>query len=496
MAKSRSLQAAIEAVEGGTKAGRLRALLPQIEQRLAAGARISDVAKVLNDNGLPISIATLKSYLYRSRKAARSVLAEDAAADVMPPRIGGGSAFANEPGSTLFDPPLNSATTSGLLRHINTVRCLRLLKKGDLLSRADMARRLNLTRATIGNAVKELLEKGLVSETIDRSSGGRSGRPGAGLALNPQGAYSVGIDISSHALTAVLVDLNMRVVQKISIPVGPDLRAVDRAVEEIALIPWRLLAACGLSPQCIQGVCVSIPGLVDQQGRVVVAPFLQWRDVPLQAMLSAHPNLRWPVTICNDANAFANAELCSLHEHDAQNMVLILLTEGLGGAIVQRGQIFAGSHGYAGELGHIVMGASLSASDDQSFERLAGHERFSAFLPADCSLEDGLQALADEDAYACPELERVLDQWAEVLATGLANLVYLLNPEKIVFGGPLSVLIPRIRSRVEGLLTQHLLHGFHAPLLQVAGFGADGAAIGAASLIREQLFSLARLEGP
>lgn len=494
MGKHVSLHAAIEAVEGGTKAGRLRVLLPQIEQRLSAGARISDVAKVLNDNGLPISIGTLKSYLYRSRKAARNVLVEEAAPDVMPPRIVGDGPFMNEPASALSDPMLNSATTSGLLRHINTVRCLRLLKKGDLLSRAEMARRLNLTRATIGNTMKELLKKGLVSETIDRSSGGRSGRPGAGLALNPQGAYSVGIDISSHALTAVLVDLSMRVVHKISIPIGSDLREVDRAVEEIALIPWRLLAASGLNPQRIQGVCVSIPGLVDQQGRVVVAPFLQWRDVPLQAMLSAHPHLRWPVTICNDANAFANAELYSLHERDAQNMLLILLTEGLGGAIVQRGQIYTGSHGYAGELGHMVMGASLSASDDQAFERMAGHERFSAFLPPDCSLEDGLRALADENTHAGAELERVLDQWAEVLATGLANLVYLLNPGKIVFGGPLSVLFPRIKSRVESLLTRHLLHGFHAPLLQVTGLGVDGAAIGAASVIREQIFSLARFE--
>ncbi|WP_341963770.1 ROK family transcriptional regulator [Pseudomonas sp. RC10] len=496
MGKHRSLHAAIEAVVDGTKAGRLRALLPEIEQRLSAGARIADVAKALSEHGLPLSVATLKSYLYRSRKAARNVLSEAARPDAMPLPILGNSPSANAPHREVFDPILNSGTTSGLLRHINTVRCLRLLKKGDLLSRADMARRLDLTRATIGNTVKELLEKGLVLETIDRSSAGRSGRPGAGLALNPQGAYSVGIDISSHALTAVLVDLSMGVVQKISIPVGPDLREVGRAVEEIALIPWRLLAASGLSPQRILGVCVSIPGLVDQQGRVVVAPFLHWRDVPLQATLSAHPHLPWPVTICNDANAFANAELCSLQERDAQNMVLILLTEGLGGAIVQRGQIFAGSHGYAGELGHLVMGASLSASDDQSFERLAGHERFSAFLPSDCSLEDGLMALADEDAYSSPSLERVLDQWAEVLATGLANLVYLLNPEKIVFGGPLSVLFPRITSRVESLLTQHLLHGFNVPLLEVTRLGADGAAIGAASVIRERIFSLARIESP
>src|SRR5580698_2822763 len=69
--KQRSLLLAIEKLEAGTKAARLRSLMPEIEQRLAAGARISDLVRTLNENGLPISTATLKSYLYRFRKAAR-----------------------------------------------------------------------------------------------------------------------------------------------------------------------------------------------------------------------------------------------------------------------------------------------------------------------------------------------------------------------------------------------------------------------------------------
>ena len=84
---------------------------------------------------------------------------------------------------------------------------------------------------------------------------------------------------------------------------------------------------------------------------------------------------------------------------------------------------------------------------------------------------------------------------AEVLATGMLNLVYLLDPEKIVLGGPLCVLFPRIEQKVKKLISDHLLHGFHTPPLLVTRFGADGAAIGAASVVRDQIFALPQIDG-
>jgi len=498
MTKQRSLHLAIEKLEAGTKAARLRALMPDIEQRLAAGARTSDLVRTLNDNGLPISTATLKSYLYRFRKAAR----EDSHHEALPlVNAADRSALRSSPSVDSDDdivgsPATDAATTTpGLLRHINTARCLRLLRRGSTFSRAELARVLSLTRATTGHAIRELIDSGLVIETVERPEGGRLGRPGSGVRLNPEGAYSIGIDISSISLTGVLVDLGMRVVHRIHAPLGRNLHDVEQAVEQIAQFPGRLLAASGIDPERVCGVCVSAPGLVDQSGRVVVAPFLQWRDVPLKQLLSARPELPWPVTVCNDAVAFAHAERAVASESDAQSTLLILLTEGLGGAIVQRGQIFEGAHGYAGEFGHMVMGASPKTIATQTFELLAGYERFRPFLPKDRSLEDGLAWLANaKDIVQTPDLENAFDEWAEVLATGMLNLVYLLDPEKIVLGGPLSALFPRIEPKVKKLISDNLLHGFHTPPLLVTRFGADGAAIGAASVVRDQIFSLPQLE--
>jgi predicted NBD/HSP70 family sugar kinase len=495
---SQTLRSAIDEIEAGSKAARLRSVMPEIEQRLAAGARIADVVAALNENGLAITTATLKSYLYRFRKAVREENLDQQS--TRPAAIPG--EWIDSPSSLQDDrktpegPAQETAsTTPMLLRHINTARCLRQLRRGATLSRADLSRELGLTRATIGHAVSELIESGLVVETSDRVEGARPGRPGAGIRLNPDGAYAIGIDISSLNLTAVIVDLGMRVVHRLSDSVEGHASSVERVVEQIATLSARLLIATGIEPRRVQGVCVSVPGLVDRSGRVVVAPFLRWRDVPLKQILSARDDLPWAITVCNDAVAFANAERTIAREQDAQNMLLILLTEGLGGAIVQRGQIFEGARGYAGELGHMVMGAAPNAIASHTFELLAGYDRFRPFLPRDQSLESGLEWLAKTDSTARnPELEKTFDEWANVLTTGFLNLVYLLDPEKIVLGGPLSMLFSRVEQRVKRALASNLMHGFTAPPIYITRLGADGAAIGAASIVRNQLFSLPSLD--
>lgn len=481
----------IDQVEPGTKAAKLRDVMPEIERKIAAGARIADIVEALNDNGLDLTLATLKSYLYRFRRTARQSGTPDRTEVGSPATDIALTRFVAEADATTDA----ASTTTGLLRHINTARCMRMLRRGVPLTRADLARELSLTRATIGRAIGELLEAGLVTETLDRTDGSRAGRPGTIIRLNPDGAYSIGIDISSASLTGVLLDLDMRVLRRIAVPLGPNAADVPAVIERMAHFPAQLLAAAGIAAERVQGLCVSVPGLVDRRGHVVVAPFLGWHDVPLRSLLRARSELPWTIQVCNDAVAFARAECAVADAKDTQNMLLVLLTEGLGGAIVQQGQVFQGAHGYAGELGHMVMHAGLGASPPDSFEMLAGYRRFLPFLPQDLCFDDGLAWLAASESQAGnPELAPVFDAWAEALAAGLLNLIHILDPERIVLGGPLSLLFPQVEERVKQLLQSHLLHGFELPRINVTRFGADGAAIGAAAVIREQMFSLPQLD--
>jgi predicted NBD/HSP70 family sugar kinase len=382
----------------------------------------------------------------------------------------------------------DNLTTNSLLRHINALRCLRALRRAVPLSRADLGRELGTTRATTGYSIKQLLGDGLVLELENQEEAAGAGRPGVLVALNPAGAYFVGLDISTTAINAVLLDFTMRIVAKRMIPIHDCYRDSATVIELIANIPSQLVAGTSIRKTRVKGVCVSIPGIV-KSGCVISAPWLGWNDVDVRAELSKRIKWRLPVEVCNDAVALASAVRAEAGDSEMQDVLLILLAQGIGSAHIRQGRIVEGAHGFAGEIGHMVMGARASQADTDTFEIMAGYQRFLPLIPAGQSISEGLVALASVEKLD-NELALLLEQWAGVLAAGLLNLVHILDPQSIVLGGPLAVLFPRVEKKVRAELAAHLVHGFEVPPIAVAGFGADGAAIGAAALIRETLFTL------
>jgi predicted NBD/HSP70 family sugar kinase/biotin operon repressor len=379
---------------------------------------------------------------------------------------------------------------TSLLRHINALRCLGALHNAKPHSRSDIARQLGMTRATVGNAIRPLLKDGLVVELEEQGEvGGGAGRPGVLISLNPSGAYFIGIDISTAEVNAVLINLAMRVIAKKVVFVGDDYRNILHVVELLSDLPRQLLRDARVSEKLVRGLCISIPGIVDKRGYVVSAPGLEWRDVDLCALLPKRMRTRWPIQVCNDTVALAGAVRAEEGSSDMQDVLLILLAEGIGGAHIRRGRIVEGAHGFAGEIGHMVMGANAKLAPTGTFEILAGYRRFLKFIPAGHGIPEGLIALSRIEKPD-RELIKALQEWSEVLSTGLLNLIHILDPQRIVLGGPLAILYPRVEKRVQEALALNLVHGFNVPGITVASFGPDIAAVGAAALVREILFTL------
>lgn len=389
-------------------------------------------------------------------------------------------------GSQTEDVALN---TTSLLRHINARRCLRLLQNGRQLSRADMARQLGLTRATTGNAMRVLLDAGLVVESAEMSPESRKGRPGVGVSLNPSGAYFVGVDVGTRSLTGVLLDLQMNVVSRIVEPTGPRYRDAGHIAARLLSLIERLLNENPALQEKVEGIGISVPGLVGRDGSVVHAPFLEWRNYPLQSELTARSPADWSVMVCNDAFAFANAELAASATAKAGSMLVVLLAEGIGGAIIDDGRVVMGGHGYSGEIGHTIVSA---AGRVDTFEMLAGAKLFTRLFEEGQPVADGVQMLLAN--VGDKAVDAVLDAWVSGLSAGLVNAIHLLDPGRIVLGGPLAGLYPKLSRRIQADIKRRLLAGFAMPEIRVAQFGADGAAIGAAATIRDTLFALPDLE--
>ena len=386
--------------------------------------------------------------------------------------------------------------TTSILRHINAIRCLRLLKRSEVRSRSDLARELDVTRTTVGNAVKELLDAGLVQEAAQVEPGQatdqvRVGRPGVGISLNGSGAYFVGLDVSTTSMTAVLVDLTMTIVARFSVAIEEGAADAHAAAARFATLARLAIEAAGPRRDRVRGVGVSIPGLVNRDGKVVVAPLLGWRDIDMKALLGASLPGAGEIRVCNDAVALANAICATASGPDVEDLLLILLSEGIGGAAVRRGKVVEGFNGYAGEIGQMIMAASPPEQGPTTFQSLAGQRHFARFLDPGLPLMDAAIVLAERARDAA--LDESLDRWAEQLATGFINAILLLDPERIVIGGALVPLYNRVAGRVAAL-TAAGLPGRRAPPISVSRYGGEGAAFGAAAMIREAVFALPPLD--
>jgi len=379
--------------------------------------------------------------------------------------------------------------TTRFLRHLNTRRCLRLLADGRVRSRAEMARELGLTRSTVGNAVNALGEAGYVINGKSALSEGGTGRPGITVSLRPEGACFIGVNIGLRTLSAVALDLCGNTVRQKSVPISGCCHEPDRVFDKLLTLCNDLLAELKIAKNRVEGIGVAVPGLVDRSGMVVNAPFLRWYDYPLRKYLLRHYR-KWQVVVCNDAFAFGSMETRKhppVGEHGT--ILYVLMNEGIGGVLFANGKPMLGTHGHAGEIGHMQI---MSDARSETFESLAGAASMADVFPPQCTPSEGIAHILA--AKQQPQVIKALDRWARALALGLGNAIHLFDPARIVLGGPLALLYPEVQTQVTQRLADTLLRGLNVPEIYVAQRGEDAAAIGAAETIRQALFALPDLE--
>ncbi len=362
------------------------------------------------------------------------------------------------------------------------------------LSRADIARHTQLTGQTISNLVRELLDLGLVREVARRIEG--RGAPSTTLALNPDGAFAVGLDLDRDHLTGVLVDLAGNVRHRIHVELD-----APSPTDTLALMTetvTTLIKRQRIRRDQVSGLGVGVPGPMHQtsDGKdYLVNPkaFPGWHDIPLATWL--RDKLRMPVFLENNATAAAVGE----HWYGAGQQIgtffYIYFGSGLGGGLVMDGRPYEGFTGNAGEIGYLptVLAGSPSANGgDQSHVGL----HFNMPRLYEALREDGTEARTLEDLDALlvaghPRLLRWMDNASDHL-TGLVLAVeYLLDPEAICFGGRLSDrIIGGLMDRVARQLPARRIGGkVTAPRHLLATAGVDAAALGVATLPMYEIFA-------
>jgi len=363
------------------------------------------------------------------------------------------------------------------------------------ISRAEIARHTSLTAQTISNIATELIDADLVHEAGKRQQG--RGAPSITLEVNPDGAYSIGLDLDRDHLTGVLIDLSGAVRQRIqydlSFPTPEE--AVDLMVDTI----HDLLSQQGLLTQDISGIGVGFPGpievVTEVEGTTTVNPeaFPGWDHVPIIDLLHEHIDL--PVLLANNATAAAVGERWyGVGTEVPTFFYLFFGGVGLGGGLVLNGDPYEGDTGNAGELGYIPAPRDELLLDGTEPTHLGEHYHLPRLYKRlqeegiTVSTPEGLTAPFENES---PVVLEWLDNVARQFAPLLVSIEYLLDLTVLVFGGRLpdpliKAIIGRLEDRFEALRTDARPK---MPTLQQASAGEDAAAKGVATLPIYDLFA-------
>jgi len=257
------------------------------------------------------------------------------------------------------------------------------------------------------------------------------------------------------------------------VPQGPG-PAMDRTAGEIRRLmeelPGKTLKALG----------AGAAGLINtREGRIGKVENLPgWEDTPLQEMLVSR--LRVPVEIENDANTAALGEYAFGAGRGTLHMVMLTLGTGVGGGLILNGQLYSGLNGYGGELGHMVIrpdGPPCACGAAGCLEVYCSREA----LSRNGKTPREMAALAEEGD---PEARELFRTAGEALGIAIANLINLLDVERIVIGGGLAnageLLLGPARERADGIIMDPAL--VPVPIVRAA-LGEQAGMIGAARLV-------------
>ena len=386
--------------------------------------------------------------------------------------------------------------TPATVRRINGAAALSLLWSDGPLTRAEMARRLNLTKASVASIIAQLESGGLVQE-MDSLRSVKAGRPGTFVGIRPEGRYFIGIEIGVDRMNLVIMDLTGTVIHKAEKYERFSDKPESFALGELAKLFRGALARLGRKAQTLRDVRVAVPRYVRDGLYLIDAKVPGWSQSPLGEKLTQRLGI--PVKIENDANASAFAEWYLRAELHTQSMYLLLLESGVGGACIVDGKLALGSNGLAGEIGHAKFLLASNASGNRRrtrvMEDLVGKAALlSGFEAAGlkCSgVADAITWLASNDAAAV----HATGQWAEAVGAAVSFVALAYDVQNIVLGGEMAGLFEFIEPTVMRELKSTLPLGFPVPALGKAKFIDDGGAVGAAALGHADALKVVELGG-
>ncbi|MGW9421064.1 ROK family protein [Streptomyces koyangensis] len=367
-----------------------------------------------------------------------------------------------------------------LLRRINSAVVLHALRGTECATLTEITRVTGLSRPTVEGVVEGQIEAGLVVEVAaEEGAARRQGRPARRFRFRAEAGYLLGLEIGSHRVSAVLSDLDGRILgtaQKAVLASAP----ADERLERLRATVADLLRRTGVSRQAVRAVGVGSPGIVEADGTVRLGTALpEWTGLELGERLRR--SFRCPVLVENDANTAAVAEHWKGAAAGSDDVVYVMAGLSPGAGSLIGGRLHRGFGGAAGEIGALhLLGRGETPETLLSINGEPLH-------PLD---EQAVAAVFADARDGDAQAQAALDRFVRRLVHDVAALVLALDPEVVVIGGWAAGL----DGVLEPLRKELARYCLRTPRVALSFLGEAAVATGALRLaldhVEEQLFAV------
>jgi len=353
-------------------------------------------------------------------------------------------------------------------REINRRIVLNVIREHQPISRADLARHLNITRGVVSTLVQELIAQGVIYEGATGEAA--RGRKPTFLHIRTGDRLAIAVDVRFTKTYLMLCDFSGR---QLALEAHDTIFDVPEFIKDLSSRIRRILKTHGAKATC-EGIGVVIPGMVDQRtGLILNAPALGWRGVEIRDKLAAATGL--PVQIENSGRACALAQLWLGRDEATgpNSFVFISVSDGLGVGMVVNGELVRGHDHIAGEFGHIPLSldgprcmCGSSGCWEAYISNLATLSRYfgwNLFKLSPNSLRDAgnssftvLDLVARARAGDAKALGAI-QATARFLGLGLGSIVNTVNPDCIYMAGEITTAWDLMEDTVRQALAERTL---------------------------------------
>lgn len=369
------------------------------------------------------------------------------------------------------------------LRRSNLSTVLRLLHSEGPATRAELTAHTGLNRSTVAALVRELSDHGLVTEG-DAVATGAPGRPSPTVSVRTDRVAVLAVDVKVDSVAVAAMTLGGTPLSQQRVRRDRDRSTVNGTLDLLEGLARDILDALP-GRQRLIGIGVAVAGLVRYpDGMVDLGPNLGWSQVPVGELLKQRLRRRVPVVVGNDGDTGALAERVHGAGRGLEHLLYLSGEVGVGGGIISSGRPLVGSIGYAGEVGHMTVdaeGERCGCGNTGCWELLIGER---AVLRATGRRENGGQDALTEVLLAAeagdPEALRGLGDIGRWTGIGLASLVNMFDPQRIVLGGLHAELHPfLLAAATDELHSRSVVATRTGVEIVPAAFGIDSSLVGA-----------------